>query len=162
VWIDFREIQDAYMRAHGIDYFENSRRATYIQAYAIRNPKRFARYGEHRWGITASNGPGPATRRVNGVNRRFLGYRPRAVPNGPDEGTIAPWAVVASLPFAPENRPAHASALPGSLSLSSEGTRAGVQHQPDVPRIPTKPRRLDFWRPLRGRSGSGRFQLGRA
>ncbi len=26
----------------------------------------------------------------------------RAVPYGPDDGTIAPWAVVASLPFAPE------------------------------------------------------------
>jgi hypothetical protein len=103
VWIDFRGIQDAYMRARGIDYFENSRRATYVQqAYAIRNPKRFAGYGEHLWGITASNGPGPATRRVNGVTRRFLGYRARAVPNGPDDGTIAPWAVVASLPFAPD------------------------------------------------------------
>jgi hypothetical protein len=39
---------------------------------------------------------------VNGVRRRFLGYRARAVPNGPDDGTIAPWAIVASLPFAPE------------------------------------------------------------
>src|SRR5438132_3222977 len=28
VWIDFRGIQDAYMRGRGIDYFENSRRAT--------------------------------------------------------------------------------------------------------------------------------------
>ena len=103
LWIDFRGIQDEYMRTKGIDYFENSRRATYVQqAYAIRNPKRFTGYGEHLWGITASNGPGPATRRVNGVTRRFLGYRARAVPYGPDDGTLAPWAVVASLPFAPE------------------------------------------------------------
>jgi hypothetical protein len=103
LWIDFRGIQDEYMRAKGIDYFENSRRATYVQqAYAIRNPKGFKGYGEHLWGITASNGPGPATRRVNGVTRRFLGYRARAVPYGPDDGTLAPWAVVASLPFAPE------------------------------------------------------------
>jgi hypothetical protein len=103
LWVDFRGIQDAYMRAKGIDYFENSRRATYAQqGYAIRNPKGFAGYGEHLWGITSSNGPGPATRRVNGVTRRFLGYRARAVPNGPDDGTLAPWAVVASLPFAPE------------------------------------------------------------
>src|SRR5258705_5847118 len=28
VWIDFRGIQDAYMKGKGIDYFENSRRAT--------------------------------------------------------------------------------------------------------------------------------------
>src|SRR5256885_8960834 len=103
LWIDFRGIRDAYMRDKGLDYFENSRRATYVQqAYAIRNPKRFTAYGQHLWGITAGNGPGPVTRRVNGVTRRFLGYRARAVPYGPDDGTLAPWAVVASLPFAPE------------------------------------------------------------
>src|ERR1700730_14291073 len=39
VWIDFRGIQDAYMRGKGIDYFENSRRATVSQrSYAIDNP----------------------------------------------------------------------------------------------------------------------------
>src|SRR4029077_18341203 len=39
VWIDFRGIQDPFMREHGIDYFENSRRATLAQQqYAIRNP----------------------------------------------------------------------------------------------------------------------------
>jgi hypothetical protein len=103
LWIDFRGIQDAFMRSKCIDYFENSRRATYVQqAYAIRNPKQFVDYGEHSWGITASNGPGPITRRINGASRRFLGYRARAVPYGPDDGTLAPWAVVASLPFAPE------------------------------------------------------------
>ena len=32
VWIDFRGIQDAFMRGKGIDYFENSRRATYDPA----------------------------------------------------------------------------------------------------------------------------------
>jgi hypothetical protein len=103
IFIDFRGIQDEYMRAKGIDYFENSRRATYVQReYAIRNPKGFEGYGEHTWGITASDGPGPLTRRVNGVTRRFLGYCARAVPWGPDDGTLAPWAVAASLPFAPE------------------------------------------------------------
>ena len=39
IWIDFRGIQDAFMRDKGIDYFENSRRATYVQQqYAIDNP----------------------------------------------------------------------------------------------------------------------------
>ena len=43
LWIDFRGIQDAFMRRHATDYFENSRRATYVhQQYAIRNPKGFA------------------------------------------------------------------------------------------------------------------------
>ena len=103
LWIDFRGIQDAFMRGACIDYFENSRRATYVQqAYAIRNPGRFEDYGRYSWGITASNGPGPATRRAGGKTRRFFGYRARGVPYGPDDGTLAPWAVVASLPFAPE------------------------------------------------------------
>ncbi len=38
MWVDFRGIQDAFMREKGIDYFENSRRATYVQQqYAIDN-----------------------------------------------------------------------------------------------------------------------------
>jgi hypothetical protein len=102
-WIDFRGIQDDFMRAHAIDYFENSRRATYVnQRYAMRNPKNFRGYGRYALGITASNGPGPATRRLRGVTQRFLGYVARGVPHGPDDGTLAPWAVAASLPFAPE------------------------------------------------------------
>ena len=37
-WIDFRGIQDRYTRSRGIDYFENSRRATYAQrVYGGRN-----------------------------------------------------------------------------------------------------------------------------
>ncbi len=103
VWIDFRGIQDEFMRARGIDYFENSRRATYVQqAYAIDNPHKFTGYSEHCWGITASDGPGPATRRIKGVERRFFDYRARGIPDGPDDGTLAPWAALASLPFAPE------------------------------------------------------------
>lgn len=42
------------------------------------------------------------TRRINGVERRFFDYRARGIPFGPDDGTIAPWAAIASLPFAPE------------------------------------------------------------
>ncbi len=103
VWIDFRGIQDEYMRGKGIDYFENSRRAAYVQQqYGIRNPKGFAGYGEYSWGITASDGPGPARRTVRGRPRTFYDYKARAIPTGPDDGTLAPWAVVASLPFAPE------------------------------------------------------------
>lgn len=103
VWIDFRNIQDAFMREKGIDYFENSRRATLVQReYAIRNPLQWKDYSELCWGITASDGPGPVTLKLNGVQRRFFGYVARGVPFGPDDGTVAPWSVVASLPFAPE------------------------------------------------------------
>ena len=54
LWIDFRGIQDDYMRGKGIDYFENSRRATYVQQrYAIDNPAKYDGYsakllGHHR------------------------------------------------------------------------------------------------------------------
>lgn len=103
IWLDFRGIQDDYMREKEIDYFENSRRATHVQRqYAIRNPKKFRGYSANSWGITASDGPGPATRRIDGVRRRFYDYRARGIPFGPDDGTIAPWAAIASLPFAPE------------------------------------------------------------
>jgi hypothetical protein len=103
LWLDLCGIQDAFMRAHGIDYFENSRRATLVQQrHAIMNPGGFAEYGALCWGVTASDGPGEITRVINGVERQFFGYRERGVPDGPDDGSIAPWAVVASLPFAPE------------------------------------------------------------
>jgi hypothetical protein len=101
IWIDFRGIHDEYMRNKEIDYFENSRRATQIQRqYAINNPRQFKHYGEKCWGITACDGPGWATRTIDGRERRFFGYVARGVPDGPDDGTIAPWAVVSSLPFA--------------------------------------------------------------
>ncbi len=103
VWVDFKGIQDQFMRDKGIDYFENSRRATYVQReYAIRNPQDFNGYDDNCWGITASDGPGPCTLRIDGVERQFFDYLARGVPYGPDDGTISPWAVVASLPFAPE------------------------------------------------------------
>jgi len=103
LWIDFRGIQDAFMRGKGIDYFENSRRATQVQQrYAMDNPLGFVGYGENEWGITASDGPGPAKRKIGGVQRRFYDYVGRGAPYAIDDGTLAPWAAVASLPFAPE------------------------------------------------------------
>lgn len=102
-FIDFRGIADDFMRDRGIDYFENSRRATHVQhRYAIDNPLGLRGYGERMWGITASDGPGPARLRVDGVERRFYDYTGRGAPYGIDDGTISPWSVVASLPFAPE------------------------------------------------------------
>ncbi len=103
LWVDFREIPDAYMRGRGIDYHENSRRATLVQReYAARNPRGFKGYGAETWGVTASDGPGPRVATVGGKARRFWGYRARGVPFGPDDGTLAPWAAIASLPFAPD------------------------------------------------------------
>jgi hypothetical protein len=104
LWIDFRGIQDDFMREKRSDYFENSRRATVVQQqYALRNPLWFKGYGDNCWGITAGLGPGfMKQREEGGVERQFYGYVARGIPFGPDDGTLAPWAVVASLPFAPE------------------------------------------------------------
>ena len=103
VWIDFRGIQDDFMRKKNSDYFENSRRATYVQQqYAINNPLKFKDYGHYAWGITASEGPGPGNIKINGIEREFFDYVGRGVPYGPDDGTLSPWALTASLPFAPE------------------------------------------------------------
>ncbi len=101
-WIDFRGIRDRFMREKRSDYFENSRRATYLQReYARRNPHDFKGYGENCWGFTAGDGPGVATVGVDGKDRQCFGYTARGVPHGPDDGTIAPSAAIASLPFEP-------------------------------------------------------------
>ena len=101
IWLDFKGIHDELNRKTGIDYFENSSRATCIQQqYAIENPNGFAHYSKYGWGFTASDGPGPCVMDVNGREMVFYNYTARGVPFGPDDGTISPWAVVASLPFA--------------------------------------------------------------
>lgn len=105
VWIDYRGIQDAYMRERGFDYFENSRRATYAQrAYAIANPMGWKLYGENVWGLTASDGPQGANLDYDGGLREFRHYSARGagIADAFDDGTIAPTAAAASLPFAPE------------------------------------------------------------
>lgn len=105
VWIDFRGIQDDYMRKRGIDYFENSRRATYAQrAYATANPMRWKGYGEDVWGLTACDGPVNTAQEYLGERREFRAYSARGAGLGYDfdDGTIAPTAAISSLPFAPE------------------------------------------------------------
>lgn len=104
LWIDFRGIQDAYMRGRGIDYFENSRRATLAQrAWAIANPRGWTGVGEDVWGVTACDGPADVELPVNGEKRRFWTYAGRGVgPGFPvDDGTLAPTAAGGSVPFAP-------------------------------------------------------------
>jgi hypothetical protein len=90
------------MREMRSDYFENSRRAIYVQqAYALRNPHEFEGYGENCWGFTACDGPGITTAKTKGRHRKFFGYAARGVPYGPDDGTVSPSAALAALPFAP-------------------------------------------------------------
>lgn len=101
-WIDFRKIQDPFMKEKGSDYFENSRRAIDVQReYARQNPNEYASYGADCWGLSAGDGPGARSAQVDARQRRFFEYTARGVPYGPDDGTIAPGAALASLPFAP-------------------------------------------------------------
>ena len=104
-WVDFRGIRDAFMRERGFDYFENSRRATLAQrAYAQANPLGWQGYGGDIWGITACDGPADVVRTYRGEQRRFHSYAGRGVGghDSLDDGTLAPTAALASLPFAPE------------------------------------------------------------
>jgi hypothetical protein len=89
-WFDFRNRPDAYMTAKGIDYFENSRRATLAaREYCIANPGGHTGYGANLWGLTASDDP--------------WGYSAHGAPPAQtDNGTITPTAAASSIPFAPE------------------------------------------------------------
>lgn len=105
MFVDFRDIQDDYMRQKGIDYFENSRRATLSnRAYCIRNPFGFEGYGDNCWGLTACDGPGLGKKNYNGRKIDFKSYNARGVAAAylEDDGTIAPTAAGGSIPFAPE------------------------------------------------------------
>lgn len=105
VWIDFRGIQDDFMRGKDMDYFENSRRAALAhRQYAINNPMKWKDYGENVWGLTASDGPLQTVQEFAGEKREFRDYSARGAGLlvNFDDGTIAPTAALGSLPFAPE------------------------------------------------------------
>jgi hypothetical protein len=104
-WIDFRGIQDRFMREKGIDYFENARRAVLSQrAYAIANPMGWAGYGANLWGLTACDGPVHNEVMIDGRKRQFETYwaRGASFTEIQDDGTISPSAAGGSIAFAPE------------------------------------------------------------
>ena len=106
IFIDFRGILDAPMRAAGFDYFENSRRATFTNwAWCSTNRMGWEGYSRTLWGLTACDGPGDLPLKYKGETRMFFGYSARGPliePDGRDDGTLAPTAALGSLPFAPE------------------------------------------------------------
>ena len=82
IGLDPRGLRDRFC-----DYFENNRNISLInRSYCIENPGGFSGYGEQMWGLTASDGP--------------RGYRVHAP--GLDNGTIAPTAAIAAIPYVPE------------------------------------------------------------
>jgi hypothetical protein len=118
VWVDFRGIREPFIASKGIDYFENSRRATLAQrAYGADNPNKWQGYSADIWGWTASDGPGGSDGRysVNGTPRQFHGYMARGVSGTRvvDDGTIVPTAAGGSVAFAPE------VAIPALMAMRS-------------------------------------------
>jgi hypothetical protein len=79
--LDPRGLADRYA-----NYWEQNRSHVRINyAHCVSNPNRHRAYGEHCWGLTASDDPD--------------GYAVHAPDN--DNGTIAPTAALASFPYAP-------------------------------------------------------------
>ena len=102
-WLDLRDIADFKSRELGFTYFENSRRAALVQQrYAIENPKKWRGFSALDWGLTACDGPGWKEVLHQDQLVLFFPYVARGYPAYTDDGTIAPTAVAASLPFAPE------------------------------------------------------------
>lgn len=103
VWVDMKGVRDANGRKQALDYFDHSRLAVLKQHdYAVDNPQHWLGYNTLNWGLTASDGPGFAIKTIDGREREFQGYAARGFPHALDDGTIAPTAAAASLPFAPE------------------------------------------------------------
>ncbi len=79
------------MKGKSIDYFENSRRATYVQQqYAIDNPAKFEGYNANCWGITASDGPGPESARSRIASGNSLVMMRAACPMAPTTEALPP------------------------------------------------------------------------
>ncbi|SRR5579871_10036 len=105
IWIDFRGVRDEFMRQHGLDYFENSRRATYAQrAYAIDNPMGWKGYGARMFGVSAADGPARLTIPDGAGQKVFRRYAARGIGGAKtyDDGTLSPSALASSIVFAPE------------------------------------------------------------
>ncbi len=106
MYVDYRGIRDAWMRAKSVeigpfDYFQNSVRAVQAQRrYAVENPMGWIGYSAEVWGLTACDGPGDFKQIIDGREREFFSYSARG-PGDRDDGTIAPTAAMASMPFAP-------------------------------------------------------------
>ena len=85
-FIDFRELSD-----RGINYFENSKKATLANwEYSLSFKEKYQTYSESSWGLSASLGPG---------GYRAYGAKPGL---GIHDGTVAPYASISSLVFTPE------------------------------------------------------------
>ena len=91
-WIDFRNKIDL----DGIDWFENSRKATLAnRQYCIDNKENHKTFGENSWGLTACLGP-------NGYSGDFGALPCDADLQTKNDGTITPCGAIGSIVFTPE------------------------------------------------------------
>lgn len=92
LWYDFRGKTDQ----HGVDFFENATIAMLtMRQYCIDQRKHFpTSYGPDLWGLSAADGPGDMY--------MIFGFPP-GTPYSPTDGTIVPYAIAGSLPFAPQH-----------------------------------------------------------
>ena len=91
-WIDFRGRKDE----NGIDWFENSKKATLAnRKYCINNKNKFKTFGENSWGLTACVGP-------NGYSGGYGAMPALANLEKQNDGTISPCGAAGSIVFTPE------------------------------------------------------------
>lgn len=105
IFLDLKGLQDDSTSARGIDYFENSARATRAnRAYAMANPGGWRGYSGVLWGLSACDGPKDTTMTVDGRERTFISYAARgaSLTDTRDDGTLTPTAPGGSVPFAPD------------------------------------------------------------
>lgn len=104
IWVDFKGIADPFMESHQSNYFQNGKRATLAQQqFAIEDPHHWKGYSKDIWGLTACDGPGNVRAPFRGRIRVFHSYAARGITSSDvDDGTLAPTAMVGSLPFAPQ------------------------------------------------------------
>ena len=105
-WVDYRGLKDAELLrldpTGQLDYFENTRRATYAQqAYARANPEGWAGYDGTVFGVTASDGPADVVR-GSAAGRGAISYAGRGLAEH-DDGTLAPMAPAAPCPLRPRS-----------------------------------------------------------
>jgi hypothetical protein len=82
--LDPRDLKDKYA-----DYWVENKNQTLInRAYCIRNPKKYAGYGENCWGLTSGYS--------------IKGYSGHAPVEQSDLGVIVPTAALSSMPYTPE------------------------------------------------------------
>src|SRR5213082_1569860 len=142
VWIDFRAIQDSFMRGRGIDYFENSRRATYAQrAYAAVNPMAWTAYSSQMWGLTASDGPANATLVLNGNSRQFHTYWARGsrCSSRTTTGPSPPWPPAARWHSRPRSPSPHCSGCGRHTGCTCSRPTASATHSTRPSPLPAPP-----------------------